>query len=66
MNEKSRWKREDDLETEVTTKLNGIIFRKAEIGKDFESVYLKVFEKMVEMEIFGFETILEVLGDVGG
>lgn len=64
MNDKFRIK-EGDLELEVTTKLNGVILRKAE-EQNFERVYSQVLEKMVEMEVFGFETILEVLGDVGG
>lgn len=51
---------------ELTTKLGGVIFRKAELEDDFERVYLKVFEKMVEVELTGGENLLEILGEVGG
>ena len=53
---------------ELTVKLGGIILRKAEFENNFEKIYLKVFEKMVEIEAvenmeFNF---LEILGDVSG
>jgi hypothetical protein len=51
---------------ELTTKLGGVILRKAELEDDFERVYLKVFEKMVEVELTGGENLLEILGEVGG
>jgi len=51
---------------ELTTKLGGVILRKAELENDFERVYLKVFEKMVEVELTGGENLLEILGEVGG
>lgn len=51
---------------EMTTKLGGVILRKAEMENDFEKVYLKVFEKMVEVELTGGENLLEILGEVGG
>lgn len=51
---------------EMSTKLGGVIFRKAEMEDDFEKVYSKVFERMVEVELLGSETILEILGNVGG
>jgi hypothetical protein len=51
---------------ELTTKLGGVILRKAELEDDFEKVYLKVFEKMVEVELTGGENLLEILGEVGG
>lgn len=46
-------------------KLSGIIWKKAELRGDFEKFYLKVFEKFISLEEID-ETILEVLGDVGG
>jgi len=51
---------------ELTTKLGGVILKKAELENDFERVYLKVFEKMVEVELTGGENLLEILGEVGG
>jgi hypothetical protein len=51
---------------EATVKLNGIILRKAEFENNFESVYTKVFEKMVELEFLGAEDILEIFGNMGG
>lgn len=50
---------------EMDLKLNGAILRKAELENNFEKVYLKVFEKMVEIEEFGSE-LLEIFGDQGG
>ena len=51
---------------EVTTKLGGVILRKAELDADFEKVYTKVFEKMVEVEFLGSEDFLEIFGEVSG
>lgn len=50
---------------DLTTKLNGIILRKAELDNNFETVYSRVFERMNNLEEFGEEFIL-VLGDIGG
>ena len=50
---------------EVTVHLGGVILRKAELH-DFDSVYTKVFEKIAEMEVFGGDEFLEILGEVGG
>ena len=54
--------------TELTVKLGGVILRKAELENNFEKIYSKVFEKMMEIELvenmeFDF---LEVLGEMGG
>lgn len=51
---------------ELTTKLSGAILRKAEMENDFDKVYSKVFEKMVEVEFFGDDDFLSILGNVGG
>lgn len=56
----------DEGLTEITVKLNGIILRKAELENNFEKIYLKVFEKMVEIEEFEGEELLEIFGDLGG
>lgn len=50
---------------EMSAKLGGIIFRRAELN-GFEPVYTHVFEKMVEVETLGSDSMLEILGDVGG
>ena len=51
---------------EISLKLNGIILRKAELENDFEKVYLKIFERIVQMENFGSEDPLEIFGNLGG
>ena len=51
---------------EATMKLSGIILRKAEFENNFEGVYTRVFEKMVELEVFGTEDVLEIFGSMGG
>jgi hypothetical protein len=51
---------------EATIKLNGAILRKAEFENNFDGVYTKVFEKMVELEVLGAEDVLEIFGDMGG
>jgi hypothetical protein len=55
-----------DMQEELTTKLNGIILRKAELDKNFTSVYYRVFERMQRLEEMGGEDFLSVLGEVGG
>jgi hypothetical protein len=50
---------------EVTVHLSGVILRKAEMH-DFTSVYTKVIEKIAQMEVFGGDEFLEILGEVGG
>lgn len=54
---------------DFTTKLNGIILKKAELENDFDRVYSMVFERMYAIE--GSEGIegddfLFVLGEIGG
>jgi len=51
---------------EATIKLNGVILRKAEFENNFDRVYTKVFEKMVELEVLGAEDVLEIFGGMGG
>jgi len=50
---------------DATAKLGGVILRKAELH-DFESTYTKVFEKIAEIQVFGTNDILEILGNIGG
>lgn len=53
--------------SELTVKLGGVILKKAELEKDFKKIYLKVFEKMIEIEIEDSEfDFLEILGNTGG
>jgi len=54
------------LSIREATKLSGIIFKKADMEKNFERVYTKVFEDMVKVNLGSEIHILEVLGDVGG
>ena len=53
---------------ELSVNLGGVILKKAEFENDFKKTYMKVFEKMVEIEFienmeFDF---LEILGELGG
>jgi len=41
------------LSPEEISKLVGIIFKKAEIEKDFKKVYLHAMQKIFEIETFG-------------
>jgi hypothetical protein len=50
----------------LTVKLNGIILRKAELEGNFNRVYLKVFERMVKLEVIGSEDMTDILGEKGG
>ncbi|MCS7105987.1 MAG: hypothetical protein NZ942_01590 [Candidatus Aenigmarchaeota archaeon] len=45
----------------LTTKINGILFKKAEMEKSLE-VYRHLFESFIESE----ENLIEVLGNMGG
>jgi len=56
---------EQDL-MELTSKLGGIILRKAELENNFTEVYSMVFERMNEIEIKGGDEFLAVLGEIGG
>jgi len=50
----------------MTTKLTGVIFRKALLEDSFEKVYGRVFEQ-ISTKIFEDDVhILEIFGDVGG
>jgi hypothetical protein len=51
---------------EFTTKMGGIILKKAELDKDFVGVYERVFAKILEEDVFDGRELLEILGDVGG
>jgi len=46
-------------------KFNGIIFEKAETEKNFEEIYTQVFERFIQMQLTGFNDIVEILGAVG-
>lgn len=50
---------------EISAKFNGIILRKAELDRNFERVYLKVFERIFRIEDLEKE-ILQILGDESG
>jgi len=50
----------------MTTKLTGIIFRKALMENSFERVYSKVFEQISSKMVNNDVQVLEIFGDVGG
>jgi hypothetical protein len=51
---------------EITSKLSGIILRKAELDGNFDSVYSMVFERMYNIESLEGDEFLAVLGEIGG
>ena len=51
---------------ELTIKLGGAIFRKAELDNNFDKVYTKVFEKILEINFIEAEDVLEIFGCPGG
>lgn len=51
---------------EITSKLSGVILRKALMEDSFEKVYKKVFQQIIDNTCDDDVHILEVLGDVGG
>jgi len=51
---------------EAAVNLNGVILKKAELENNFEKVYLKVFEKMVQIDEIEENGVLKIFGDLGG
>jgi thymidine phosphorylase len=52
---------------EMTTKLSGVLLKKAELDNNFDRVYTRFVEKMIEFELVGkSENILEIFGESGG
>jgi hypothetical protein len=51
---------------EMTSKLSGIIFRKALMENNIEKVYERVFEQITIKDFENDVHILEIFGDVGG
>ena len=51
---------------EITSKLSGVILRKALMEDSFEKVYKKVFQQIMDNAYDDDVHILEILGDVGG
>lgn len=51
---------------ELTSKLSGIIFKKAELESDFHGVYSMVFERMYDIDVAAGDEFLAVLGEIGG
>jgi len=56
----------DEMMVQVTTKLSGVILRKAELESDFAGVYSMVFERIFGLENIEGDEFLAVLGDIGG
>ena len=50
----------------MTSKLTGIIFKKALLENSFEKVYVRVFEQISTKDFDNDVHILEIFGDVGG
>ncbi len=51
---------------ELSDKLNGIIWRKAEESKDISLVYSRIFDILPKIEDPNDVTTLEILGELGG
>ena len=51
---------------EFTSKLSGIILKKAELENNFAAVYSKVFERMNQLQAANNDELLFVLGEIGG
>ena len=51
---------------EITSKLSGVILRKAMMENSFEKVYKKVFQQIIANTCEDDVHILEILGNVGG
>ena len=56
----------DETMVEVTSKLSGIILKKAELEGNFDGVYSLVFERMYDIESIEGDEFLTVLGEIGG
>lgn len=56
----------DETMVEITSKLSGIILRKAELENNFKDVYGMVFDRMYDIESFEGDEFLIVLGEIGG
>ena len=56
----------DEMMVEITSKLSGIILRKAELEGNFDGVYSLVFERMYSIESVEGDEFLAVLGEIGG
>jgi phage-related tail protein len=51
---------------EISDRLNGLILKKAEMSKNFEDTYTRVFDSLRNIESADDIRILEVLGELGG
>lgn len=56
---------EDEL-LELSDKLNGIILKKAEVSKNFETTYTRVLNSLEKIESTDDIKVLEILGELGG
>jgi len=56
---------EDEL-LELSDKFNGIILKKAEVSKNFETTYTRVLNSLEKIESTDDIKVLEILGELGG
>ena len=56
----------DEAMVEITSKLSGVILRKAELDGSFGDVYSMVFDRMYEIEGAEGDEFLSILGEIGG
>lgn len=57
---------EESLSTEKTTKLGGVIFRKALMENNWSKVYETVLIGMMEEEMKDEAHVLKIFGNIGG
>lgn len=55
-----------EIDYHILLQMSGAILRKAELEKNYEKVYTKVFEHMVKMEVLGFRDMVEIFGNLSG
>jgi hypothetical protein len=51
---------------EISDKFNGLILRKAESSRNFESTYAKAFISLQRIESIDDIRVFEILGEFGG
>ena len=56
----------DEQTVELTSKIGGVILRKAEFVNDFTAVYSMVFEKLDQLGEIQGDEFLSILGEIGG
>jgi len=51
---------------EISDKLNGLILKKAEASKNFETTYIRALDSIKNVSSVDDIKVLEILGELGG